>query len=1326
MDEFEELLLLAANKFKDDFESFCSFLLKNIDVSPNEITSLFIDVGSFLNKRSFFDLAISSYELAFNQSNTENNVADMILCCGGIGVVYNTRNVPIKAKKFFEKGALLAKQNNFVIKEAWFFSNLGTACFNLGEYSNAIDSNYQALASCIEDGDLFGTGICYGSIGTAFRCLKEYDKALECQTKALQISIKINDGAGQALCLTNIGNIYSDNHDYLSAIIYYKKALIIHSELSNYEGQAECHRNIGVQYCEMHEYNDAIQNLLIALNTYDMIINKMGIATCTLDLGNAYYSAKDYCNAIKCFFNALDVFQELENKKGIADCCSFLGIAYDQQCLYEDSINYAKRALKYFVELNDMPNQCKCFSNIGSVYSNMGDFLSAVEYLEKSIEISRSADYHIDDSSVFSNIGSSYRNIGKFIEAQEYCETALEIDRKAGDKYGEAISLVNLGNTYLAQGNFKKAIDCHTKSLALDNTEQAKQYYFTNIGNIYLEQGNYETAKNNFEKAIEYGHFNAHILLKSYISLGKVFDGLGQYKEAISNVEKAMEINNVINDSSEEIKCYIELWNIYIKTNQNLLAERNLEKAHLLILKSGNKLSEAIYYQCLSQKYLEHGDFDKALSIAGQAIEFTKKLSAPLNTVPIYNTIGSIYQNMGNFGRAVEYHEYALSILSGSGNLLAEAACCANLGVDYICLADYSKALAWEKKAFDLSITMGNKLAEATCSANIGLIYGNIFKYDDSIRYYEVSLDISKKIGSFKGMAISYLNMGRSYEGLGKIEKAIECTEKASSLYYKHGHEIDIAKCYLSLGGYDETFGNDHEALTKYLRAHDIAIRFKDMDFKRVAKFNLSRLYCDKFFDYERSYDLCKECIDILENISGRVIEEKNRISISSKNMVVYQYMIQICLKLGKAKEALEYLERSKSRAFIALLAATEIKSTVCLTHENQILLHEESKLLNKLNAIRISHISPNFARNNPDNTEDILKDLDDIYKKLVLLDPQYVSMRKSEPVMFDNILDQICSKHDEVTLIEYYITKDCVYIFILSSRDREVHVKRVDITETKLNRYVFEDYFKSIATRSFCDIGESWLALGQYLIDPIACYLHEGDTLCFIPYGCLHYLPLHALKMNDLRIIEQHPIVYLQSSSLMEFYNNKSSKRYERMASFGIDFEDEAEEIASVFGATPYLNNKATKEMFLTKCKNTDVIHFSCHGYFDADDPLSSGIKLYDDFLTAREIYNIRLETGLTVLSACETGFNKSATGDELIGLARAFLYAGTPSIVVSLWCVNAKSTKELMVAFYKNLKAGMSKAAALQCAQKKVMHEDSFEHPYYWAPFILIGNWD
>jgi CHAT domain-containing protein len=207
--------------------------------------------------------------------------------------------------------------------------------------------------------------------------------------------------------------------------------------------------------------------------------------------------------------------------------------------------------------------------------------------------------------------------------------------------------------------------------------------------------------------------------------------------------------------------------------------------------------------------------------------------------------------------------------------------------------------------------------------------------------------------------------------------------------------------------------------------------------------------------------------------------------------------------------------------------------------------------------------------------------------------------------------------------------------------------------------------------------------------------------------------------------LIKKHPVAYSPSASLLQFSQKKGSGKLKTCASFGVDFKEEAKGVANLFNTKARNDKHATKDRVCENCIDKDIVHFSCHGHFDNLDSLSSGIELYDGILTAREIFDMRLKTELVTLSACQTGLNERRPGDELIGLTRAFLYAGAPSIIVSLWSVDVGSTQELMLEFYRLLKNGSDKATALQEAQKKIMEQDKYSHPYYWAPFVLIGDW-
>ncbi|UCE20631.1 MAG: CHAT domain-containing protein [Gemmatimonadota bacterium] len=181
---------------------------------------------------------------------------------------------------------------------------------------------------------------------------------------------------------------------------------------------------------------------------------------------------------------------------------------------------------------------------------------------------------------------------------------------------------------------------------------------------------------------------------------------------------------------------------------------------------------------------------------------------------------------------------------------------------------------------------------------------------------------------------------------------------------------------------------------------------------------------------------------------------------------------------------------------------------------------------------------------------------------------------------------------------------------------------------------------------------------------------------------------------------------------------------------------EEEIHEITRIMKPSQkFLKGQAKEEFFKQDAEEFEIIHLATHGILEEKQPLYSRIILAQDddpaedgFLQTFEIFNMDLKADLVVLSACETGLGELSMGEGLIGLTRAFLYAGVQSVIVSLWSVE-ESTSQLMKHFYQNLKDGMNKTEALRQAKIKLIHTReeglSYAHPFLWAPFVLVGDW-
>jgi CHAT domain-containing protein len=251
---------------------------------------------------------------------------------------------------------------------------------------------------------------------------------------------------------------------------------------------------------------------------------------------------------------------------------------------------------------------------------------------------------------------------------------------------------------------------------------------------------------------------------------------------------------------------------------------------------------------------------------------------------------------------------------------------------------------------------------------------------------------------------------------------------------------------------------------------------------------------------------------------------------------------------------------------------------------------------------------------------------------------------------------------------------------------------------------------------------------LHQELIRPVRDRLRTPH-LIVVPHGCLHSLPFHALFDGQNYLVDNFAISVAPSASVYSLCNKRPKPLQESSVILGIPdpgIPSVAEEVACVAKILPdarlALDADATSTFLREHGAQCRVLHVATHGSFRADQPLFSGIRLADAYLSLYDLYQMRISADLVTLSGCSTGLNLISAGDEVLGLMRGLIYAGACSCLLSLWDVQDGSTAEFMRFFYESFSAGRNKAEALRDASLKL--RKSHSHPYYWAPFVLVGK--
>jgi CHAT domain-containing protein len=254
--------------------------------------------------------------------------------------------------------------------------------------------------------------------------------------------------------------------------------------------------------------------------------------------------------------------------------------------------------------------------------------------------------------------------------------------------------------------------------------------------------------------------------------------------------------------------------------------------------------------------------------------------------------------------------------------------------------------------------------------------------------------------------------------------------------------------------------------------------------------------------------------------------------------------------------------------------------------------------------------------------------------------------------------------------------------------------------------------------------------ALYRALLAPVEAILARYSRLVVVPYGPLHGIPFHALHDGTQYLVERLEVSASPSTRLYALCLRRPRRTGRR--GLVVAYSDggrlsgavaEAESIAGVLRTRTYLEDEATRAAFIAAAPDFPVVHLAAHGESRPDNPDFAHLRLADGQLSAIDVFNLDLRGALVTLSGCETGRAVVAGGDELIGLSRGFLHAGAIALVQSLWRVEDGSTARLMTHFYRALSAGQSAGEALRGAQLTLLAERPV-HPYYWAPFQLIGN--
>ena len=478
--------------------------------------------------------------------------------------------------------------------------------------------------------------------------------------------------------------------------------------------------------------------------------------------------------------------------------------------------------------------------------------------------------------------------------------------------------------------------------------------------------------------------------------------------------------------------------------------------------------------------------------------------------------------------------------------------------------------------------------------------------------------------------------------------------------------------------------------------------------------------------DCDAALEAFLRAISFLEQVQGRILTEY-RASFLADKVDVYEAAVDLLLQKNDIERAFELVERAKSRALVDALAGgldIRVRATT----------PEQARLVDELSSLRRQH---NALLDQPEALPEQLRETEQRITRLLeelrlagADDLERLSLLQTRVYSPQALLDA------DTALVEFYRVGMDQVVFVMDRQS--IRAKRLNDAIPRLARLESALQFNLRAAtepkhRASLEPNARSLLMRAYdvLLRPIADWLTPYKRLVIVPHGRLHQVPFGALHDGDNYVVERYEFSVAPSASSLTFCMRPRGRNGGR-ALIGAHSAnghlpgatEEGRAVASLYDSDSLFEADLTLENFRRGARGVDVIHLAAHGMSRPDAPLFSYVQLADGPLTVLDCFELELDCALVTLSACESGRGVVAPGDEQIGLARAFLYAGARAVVQTLWRIDDRVTQRLMNDFYRALRNGLPRGEALRAAQLACLRSEG-AHPFIWAAPVLVGDW-
>jgi CHAT domain-containing protein/Tfp pilus assembly protein PilF len=810
---------------------------------------------------------------------------------------------------------------------------------------------------------------------------------------------------------------------------------------------------------------------------------------------------------------------------------------------------------------------------------------------------------------------------------------------------------------------------------------------------------------------------------------GLIFYDLGDFPEALRRYQSSYALSESLKDEAGMARSMNNTAAIYMDSGELSAAWAIFQKSLALGEKLHDRRLITNARANMATLYGRRGDYAQALSLLKESYDSDAKSGNKRGQTITLLNLGSVFQWQGDYAQAEDHFQRAVAVSESAGMKPLAAIALMSLGQVAQFRGELHEALAKYERSLAMFNEAGDKPYGANDLAFMGTAYSELGDLAKAIEYLQKGLDLQKTVGAGAEEALTLARMAAVYNRRREFHRALSVASEAQKLGEASGLREVLWRAHLEQGKAYGGLGQSSQAEGELAQS--------------IATVE-----------------------DMRHDVAGSESEQEN---FFEDKLEPYHRMLGVQAATGRNAQAFAYAEQAKARVLLDALKKGRTQLASLMTSEERQREQDLRVKMGSLNA-RLAHGQETLsAAERPNLAAELNRarlEYASFETTLYAAHPQWKLQSGSiEPVTLDQAV-QLMAGPDSA-FVEFAVTDDNLYTFVSTGRSSDRSFPAVKVFSTPVARQELakqvERFRQQLAAR---DLGfrATAAALYKLLLTPATTSLANVRHLIVVPDGVLWELPFQALvKPDGQYLLDSCAISYapsltaLRAMTEVKQQRRQSSGGFQLLAMGNPAWSRKAEERAKAFyrdqslGNLPqaetevrrlgriygegqshvYVGLEARESRFKSESAEPRVLHLATHGILNDSSPLysylllagDSGDSSEDGLLEAWELMRMKLNAELVVLSACETARGRVGAGEGVIGLSWALFVSGVPATVLSEWKVESDSTSRLMVAFHQNRTKGMSDADALRAAELVIRKDPRFQHPFYWAPFIIIG---